>query len=95
MFSSKVAFDRTHLIGNVAKILLVQQEGVNRTVFGPENKPGILEKRGLYAVCRTIERADSQCANISLKCKDGSSLVTRNSTAVWKFLSCCVMIAPC
>jgi hypothetical protein len=37
VFSSKVAFDRTHLIGNVANILLVQQEGVNRIVFGPEN----------------------------------------------------------
>lgn len=60
VFSSKVAFDRTHLIRNVAQNLLVQQEGVNRTVFGPEKKPGILEKRGLYAVCRTIERADSQ-----------------------------------
>ncbi len=72
VLSSKVAFDRTHLIGDVPKIVLVQQKRVNQTKFGPESNVGILKEKSLYAVWRIIERADSHCANISLKCKNGS-----------------------
>lgn len=72
ILSSKVAFDRTHLIGDVPEIELVQREGVNETDFGPSNMTEILKKKSLYAVWKVIEGADNHCANFSLKCKNGS-----------------------
>ena len=89
VLSSKVAFDRTHLIGDVPKIVLVQQK-VNGTAFGAENNPEVLKEKNLYAVWRIIERADSHCANISFKCKNGSFFANKifNGCSEVRFILC-------
>ena len=89
VLSSKVAFDRTHLIGDVPKIVLVQQR-VNETTFGPGNNPEVLKEKSLYAVWQIIERANSHCANISLKCKNGSFFGNRifNGCSNVRFILC-------
>lgn len=72
ILSSKVAFDRTHLIGDVPEIELVQRERINGSHFMSSSKTEILKKKSLYAIWQIIEGADNHCANFSLKCKNGS-----------------------
>ena len=73
ILSSKVAFDRTHLIGDVPEIELVQREGAaNGSSFKSSWGTEILKKKSLYAIWQIIEGADNHCANFSLKCKNGS-----------------------
>lgn len=72
ILSSKVAFDRTHLIGDVPEIELVQRERINGSDFMSSSKTEILKKKSLYAIWQIIEGADNHCANFSLKCKNGS-----------------------